>query len=236
MLNSVDSISHMLTWVAWVHKILAWVEILPCVVLQKNRVDWDFGVSQKKWRWFKCLAIQSYFNRKRFIFYRMRFKYTNQNQFCFPSLFVNCGYLFCLTCKTMEIIIKERREKRGKNKTKIISNHKTKRKPYPITKQNKNHIQSQNETKIISNHKTKRKPYPVTKQNKNHIQSQNETKIIFSHKTKRKPYPVTKNNLVWGHAFMTSAKKNFAQHTFTSPSFVKGYRTFSVNITELEIN
>ena len=207
MLNSVDSISHMLTWVAWVHKILAWVEILPCVVLQKNRVDWDFGVSQKKWRWFKCLAIQSYFNRKRFIFYRMRFKYTNQNQFCFPSLFVNCGYLFCLTCKTMQIIIKEQREKRGKN-----------------------------ETKIISNHKTKRKPYPVTKQNKNHIQSQNETKIIFSHKTKRKPYPVTKNNLVWGHAFMTSAKKNFAQHTFTSPSFVKGYRTFSVNITELEIN
>ena len=207
MLNSVDSISHMLTWVAWVHKILAWVEILPCVVLQKNRVDWDFGVSQKKWRWFKCLAIQSYFNRKRFIFYRMRFKYTNQNQFCFPSLFVNCGYLFCLTCKTMQIIIKEQREKRGKNKTKIISNH-----------------------------KTKRKPYPVTKQNKNHIQSQNETKIIFSHKTKRKPYPVTKNNLVWGHAFMTSAKKNFAQHTFTSPSFVKGYRTFSVNITELEIN
>ena len=207
MLNSVDSISHMLTWVAWVHKILAWVEILPCVVLQKNRVDWDFGVSQKKWRWFKCLAIQSYFNRKRFIFYRMRFKYTNQNQFCFPSLFVNCGYLFCLTCKTMQIIIKEQREKRGKNKTKIISNH-----------------------------KTKRKPYPITKQNKNHIQSQNETKIIFSHKTKRKPYPVTKNNLVWGHAFMTSAKKNFAQHTFTSPSFVKGYRTFSVNITELEIN
>ena len=50
-------IGRVMTWVAWVHKILAWAEILVWVAWVKKRRGLKFWCEPKRWSWFKFLEI-----------------------------------------------------------------------------------------------------------------------------------------------------------------------------------
>ena len=55
--DSMGDIGRVMTWVVWVHKILAWAEILVWVAWVKKRRGLKFWCEPKRWSWFKFLEI-----------------------------------------------------------------------------------------------------------------------------------------------------------------------------------
>ena len=129
------------TWVAWVHKSLAWVawvEVLMWMACFKKTAWVNVMLSNhtlKRTRrltciiWYNCTTkrIQQSLQLSFVIPNLFRASFIQTCMWCifrFSNLFslecfLNCDYLFCLTCKNNKNIMKEQRAKRQRKKKHI---------------------------------------------------------------------------------------------------------------------